>query len=245
MSATKPADLTLAIQKATEGFTAIIDRPTDTDIINIRQFLVSVLMKTKYDEINLKHNLSSVIIATDRYQHIYLQGPYTIPPIVRLYDDTIARDATRTEVNQAEESHCSKRNDRALYEMANTECLNFIMEVVNKTWYKELEDPDMFYTNVSDLQLLEHLTEFCAGLHAVNAVNIPTLMKTLFADAEGIPKFINVMEAAHTKSKQADLEVSDNYMHAVALKSLLATGEYETETRDWTKLPKTSQIWTA
>ena len=53
------------------------------------------------------------------------------------------------------------------------------------------------------------------------------------------------MEAVQTKSKRADMEVSDDYMHAVALKSLLATGEYETETRDWTKLPKTRQTWTA
>ena len=33
MAATKPADLTLAIQKATEGFTVIVDRPMDNDLI--------------------------------------------------------------------------------------------------------------------------------------------------------------------------------------------------------------------
>ena len=37
MSATKPVDLTLALQKATEGFTAILYRPADTEIIDIRQ----------------------------------------------------------------------------------------------------------------------------------------------------------------------------------------------------------------
>ena len=62
MSATKPADLTLAIQKATEGFIAIIDLLTDNDIINIRQLLLPVLMKTKYEELTLTHNLSGVII---------------------------------------------------------------------------------------------------------------------------------------------------------------------------------------
>ena len=58
MSATKPAELTLAIQKATEGFTVIGDRPTDNDLIDIRQLLVPVLMKTTYDELKLKHNLA-------------------------------------------------------------------------------------------------------------------------------------------------------------------------------------------
>ena len=66
MSETKPADLTLTLQKATEGFTAIIDQPTDTDIINIRQLLFPVLMQTKYDKITLTDNLSGVIITTER-----------------------------------------------------------------------------------------------------------------------------------------------------------------------------------
>ena len=57
MSATKPDDLTFALQKATEGFTAILDRPTDNDLIDIRQLLVPVLMKTKYDDLTLTQNL--------------------------------------------------------------------------------------------------------------------------------------------------------------------------------------------
>ena len=47
MSATKPANLTLALQKATEGFTAIVDRPKDKDLVEICQLIVTVLMKKK------------------------------------------------------------------------------------------------------------------------------------------------------------------------------------------------------
>ena len=91
MSATKPADLTLALKKETEVFTAIVERPTDTDIINIRQLLLPVLMKTKYDEHTLIHNLSGVILPPERYEHIYSNGAYSIPPVIVLYDDTIDR----------------------------------------------------------------------------------------------------------------------------------------------------------
>ena len=52
MSATMPADLTLAPQKEMEGFTSIVYFPTDTDIIKIRQLIFFVLTKTKYDELN-------------------------------------------------------------------------------------------------------------------------------------------------------------------------------------------------
>ena len=96
MSATKPADINLALQKVTEGFTAIVDRTTDNDLIEIRQLLVPVLMKTKYDELTLSHNLSGVILPSERYQQIYKKGAYLIPPIIALYDETIDKDATRT-----------------------------------------------------------------------------------------------------------------------------------------------------
>ena len=105
MSATKPAELTLAIQKAMEGFTVIVDRPTDNDLIEIRQLLVPVLMKTTYDELKLKHNLAGVILPTERYEVIYKKGAYEIPPVIPLYDDNIDKDATRLEINRAEVKH--------------------------------------------------------------------------------------------------------------------------------------------
>ena len=153
-------------------------------------------MKTKYGELTLTHNLSGVILPTRSYEHIYKKGAYLIPPVISLYEDTIDKDATRTEVHWAKVKHEAKRNDRSLYETANTSCKNFIMEVVNETWYKELEDPDTFYTNVTALKILDHITKFCLGLKTVDAVDIPLLMNTLFREAEGIPQYINTMEAA-------------------------------------------------
>ena len=102
MSATKPADLTLALQKAMEGFMAIVDRPTDKKLIKIRQLLLPVLMKTKYDELTLDHNLLRVILPSKRYQQIYKKRAYLIPPIIALYDETIYKEATRTEVHREE-----------------------------------------------------------------------------------------------------------------------------------------------
>ena len=115
------------------------------------------------------------------------------------------------------------------------------MEVVDETWYKELKDPDTFYTNVMALKLLDHLTKFCSGIYTVDAVDISQVMKTLFSDAEGIPQFINAMEAAQRKSKRAKLFIHDEYMHAVALKLLLRS----VETREWLKLPEYQQTWAA
>ena len=144
-------------------------------------------MKTKYEDITLTHNLSGVILPTERYEHIYKKGADLIPPVITLYDNTIDKDSTGTEVHPAKGKHESKLNDRQLYETDNNSCKNFIMEVVDKTWHKELEDPNTFYTIVTALKLLDHLTELCSGLQTVYAVDIPQAMKTLFRNDERIP----------------------------------------------------------
>ena len=158
MLATKPVDLTLAIQKATEGFTIILGRPTDNDLIEIQQILVPVLMKTTYNELILKQNVSGVILPAERYERIYKNGAYVIPPVIPLYDENIDKDSTRVEINRAEGKNEARQNGRQLYKTSNNACCSFIMAVVEETWYKELEYPDTFYTKVTAIKLLDHLT---------------------------------------------------------------------------------------
>ena len=68
------------------------------------------------------------------------------PSVIPLYDENIEKDATRLEINLAEGKHKARRNDSQLYETADNACRSFIIAVVEETWYKELEDPDTFYT---------------------------------------------------------------------------------------------------
>ena len=187
MSATKTAELTLAIQKSTEGFTVIVDRPKDNDLIEIPQILVPVLMKTTYDELKLQHNLAGVILPTERYKHIYKKRAYAISPVISHYNDNIDKDGTRLEINRDEGKHQARRNNRKLYETSDNACRSFIITVVDETWYKELKDPDTFYTKVTAIKLLEHLTELCIGLHTFNTVDIPHLMKEFYKDSDGVP----------------------------------------------------------
>ena len=77
----------------------------------------------------------------------------------------------------------------------------------------------------------------------MDTVDITQLMKNLYKDSDGVPQFINAMEAAQRKSKRAKLVINDKYLHTVALKSLLQSGEYETETWKWLKLPGDEQTW--
>ena len=69
--------------------------------MEIHQLLLPVLMKTNYDELTLIHNVSGVILPSERYKCIYKKGAYLIPPVIALYDDTIDKDATNPEVCQS------------------------------------------------------------------------------------------------------------------------------------------------
>ena len=51
------------------------------------------------------------------------------------------------------------------------------------------------------------------------------------------------MEAPQQKPKRAKLVIHDDYMHAVALKLMLQSSEYKTETREWSKVPEDEQTW--
>ena len=114
-------------------------------------------MKTKYNELTLTYNLSGVILPSERYEQIYKKGACAIPPVIALYDETIEKDATRIEVHRAEGKHKARRNNRQLYETADNACRSFIIAVVDEMWYKDLKDPDTFYTKVTALKLLDHL----------------------------------------------------------------------------------------
>ena len=135
MLATKPAELTLAIEKASEVFSAIAKKPTDDDIFYIGQLLALVLMRTRYNELKNEHKFSGVILPQIRYEKIYGVGPCPIPLLVYLYDTSIATDAKRKELHQVEVANESKCNNRALYNTSNTVCSNFIMSVVKDTWF--------------------------------------------------------------------------------------------------------------
>ena len=108
---------------------AIADRPTNKNLIDIRQLLLPVLMRMRYDELKLTHNLSGVILPSEHYQQIYKKGAYLITPVIALYDDTIDKGATRIELHQVEGKHKAQRNDRQLYKTANNYCQSFIMAI--------------------------------------------------------------------------------------------------------------------
>ena len=72
-------------------------------------------------------------------------------PQEKLHGDIIGKDATTSEVHKAEANHTAKRTNCALYEATHKRCVQFIVGVVSKTWYRYLNSPTIFYTAVTAL----------------------------------------------------------------------------------------------
>ena len=115
-----PADITLAITKATQDFAETTNKPTDEYIVNIRKVMTPVLMKVNpYEQLKNHHSLDGVVLIEYRYKHIHNQGQYVVPPVVSVYNVTINANTRKTIVKRAELAHEAKLSNRVLYDAAN------------------------------------------------------------------------------------------------------------------------------
>ena len=58
-----------------------------------------------------------------------------------------------------------------------------------------------------------------------------------------MPQYIKRMEASQNKYVRTPLPVTDAVMQAIAFRSILASGEYPEDMREWKKLTPDEQTW--
>ena len=170
----------------------------DAHITAMAKTLTPILMETEYNPMDGAHNIWGVIDLEPQYTKHY-SSKFVLPPKEKLYDVGIARDATTSKVPKSEYKHTAKSTNRALYDAAKKGCVQFIMDVVIKTWYRDLNSPTNFYTTMTDLKLSTHLISNRGGLHETDVVTIQASMMKFYDTAEGIPQYINMLEEAQTQ----------------------------------------------
>jgi hypothetical protein len=80
--------------------------------------------------------------------------------------------ASRVKCTRAEASLATPIKDYEAYEAAESGAKAFIEAVVEDTWICDLHDPETFYSNVTALELLNHLHDHSGGLHALDMVSL-------------------------------------------------------------------------
>ena len=203
----KPDAITALFAEAAAAVTPIVGNPTDDDLTAIREILTPLLLGVPYDTAG-PHNLVGLIMPKAAYRSAYSVA-FKYPARPELYDGNIADDATPVVRARMEAAHTNKRSDYECYDAAERATVKFLRDLVDETWYKDLKDAEAFYTEVTAFDLLDHLDRNCGGLHAIDLVHLNTEMMGYYAEAEGIPKYINMLGDAQHKAERAKMPIAN------------------------------------
>ena len=225
------------------------DSPTpllhDGDVLRPTNALAPALLEIPYDDDAAGgHNLWGIIAPEDDYIELCKKA-FTPQRKLAASDPAITSSMQSSERHTKSCAWDSLLTDRASFLAADRGVKKFICAAVDETWYKELEDARTFYARVPASKIMEHLRSRCRGLTNIELIDIPNEMRTFYADAEGIPQYINLMEVAQRKAARGNLPVTDQTMVAIASKSVLAASDFDTATEKWDELPDSAKTWAA
>ena len=239
-----PDAITALFAEAAANFPPIAGNPSDDDLTAMREVLTPLLMDIPYDEEgpDPRHNLIGLIEPTLAYAAVW-GAALPIPARPPAYDPAIAADATPVIRARMEAAHAVVLKDYATYEATERAVAKFIRNAVDEIWYKDLKHARSFYNAVTAKTLLAHLDDNCGGLHPSELINLNTEMMGYYAEAEGIPEYINALEDAQRKLRRANLPMDDANLLAMASTAVLASQHYPRATDDWEALPAINKTW--
>ncbi len=118
----------------------------------------------------------AILTEATKYKADHGNKKFVRPQRLPLYNNTITNDATTVVRVRSEASHKSRLDDYASYEAAKRGVAKFLRDVVDKIWYNNLEDADLFYTKVTAIDIRALLDANSGGLHAVDMITLHTNM---------------------------------------------------------------------
>ena len=182
----KPDEIVTQFAEATLSFDNIIGQPTDSDIVRLFEAMTHILLTVPYDEAHGKHSLIGLIYSKSEYmaeftdEFIHLTKP-------GIYDITISDGASDGLRSMKEAIHKAVRSDYGLFEAAERGARQFIIDVVEETYIRDLKHSRFFYTRVSPIEFLNHLQSTCGGFHAIDLLALQSTMQTAHKECDGIP----------------------------------------------------------
>jgi len=240
-----PDAITRLFKEAYDTFPPLEGKPTDDDLLAIREALLPLLMVIPYDQLNGVHSLTAILTEAVKYEAEHGNAKFVRPSRLPLYDKNIADDATTVVRVRAEAAHKARLDDYASYEAAERGVAKFLRDVVDEIWYNDLKDADTFYTKVTAIDIMALLDANSGGLHAVDMISLRTNMTQYYVQADGIPQFIVMMEDAQKKAKRAGMPIADVELVMMASAAVLAAQHFPREVDDWEGLPAVDRTWRA
>jgi hypothetical protein len=194
-----PNAITLLFREACKAFPPFEGKPTDNNLMAIREMLLPILMEIPYDQLGGVHSLTAILMDPMRYAANHGGTAFKRLACLLLYNKNITDNATTVIRIHAKSAHCAYLDDYASYEAAKCGTAKFLREVVNEVWYNDLKDADTFYTKVLALKIRAFLDTNSKGRHAVDMITLRTNMHRYYVQADGIPQYIIMLEEAQKR----------------------------------------------
>jgi hypothetical protein len=180
--------ITRLLKEAYDTFPPLQGKPTNNDLLAIRETLLPLLMVIPYDQLLGVHSLTAILAEAAKYKANHGGTKFVRPSRLPFYNKNIANDATTTVRVCAEATHKSCLNNYASYKAAKHGVAKFFCDIVDKIWYNNLKDAQTFYTNVMALEIMTHLDANNGGLHAINMISLHSNMTQYYVQVDGIPQ---------------------------------------------------------
>jgi hypothetical protein len=159
--------ITLLFKEVYDSFLPLKGKPTDYDLLSIRETILPLLMVIPYNQLGGVHSLTAILTDPARYATNHGGATFRRPTRLPLYNSSIANDATIVVCIRAESAHKSCLDDYASYKAAKRGVAEFLHEAIKEVWYNVLKDAKIFYTKVMALDIMSLLDANSGGLHAI------------------------------------------------------------------------------
>ena len=187
----------------------------------------------------------AILTEPGRYAADHGGSTFVRPSRLPLYNKNVADDAKTVVQVHEEAAPRTQLTDYASYEAAERGAAKFLLATVDETWYADLKDVDTFYTKVLAIKIMAFLDANSGGLHAVDMLTLRTNMHGFYAQVDGIPQYIIMLEKAQKKAKRAGMPIANIKLVMMALAAILAAMHFPRKVNDWEGLPALGRTWAA
>ena len=118
-----------------------------------------------------------------------------------------------------------------------------MIDVFKNTWIHKLCHDKNIYAYVTTKALMDHLQLHCIGLQALNVVDLTSNILTNYVDAEGVPKYINMLEDAQKKDQYAQLPAPNATLMAIYPECILQAQAFIPEMKEWENNLPENKTW--
>jgi hypothetical protein len=164
--------ITHLFKEAYNTFPPLKGKPTDDNLLAIREALLPLLMVIPYDQLLGAHSLTAILAEAAKNKADHGGTKFVRPSRPPLYNKNIADDAMTVVRVCNKAAHKSCLNNYATYEAAKRGVAKFLHNFVDKIWYNNLKDAETFYTKVTALEIMAYLDANSWGLHAINMISL-------------------------------------------------------------------------